>query len=200
NLQLILESDPQIPKYVITDESKLRQVLINLLENAIKFTQEGWVKLRVYPGTEPTQVFFEVSDTGAGVAEEEFSLLFEPFVQTESGRQSMQGTGLGLPISKQFINLLGGELNIQSKVGQGSIFTFDVQLRLADAIANHQILPTQQVIGLEPDQGPYRILVVEDGAENRCLLTQLLIPIGFKVRTVNNGQEAVEAWEKWHPD
>jgi len=200
NLQLILESDPQIPKYVITDESKLRQVLINLLENAIKFTQEGWVKLRVYPGTEPTQIVFEISDTGVGIAAEEFSLLSEPFVQTESGRQSMQGTGLGLSISKQFINLLGGELNIQSKVGQGSIFTFDVQLRLADAIANHQILPTQQVIGLEPDQGPYRILVVEDVAENRCLLTQLLIPIGFEVRTVNNGQEAVEAWEKWHPD
>ena len=124
NLQLILESDTQVPQYVITDESKLRQVLINLLENGIKFTQEGWVKLRVYPGTEPTQVFFEISDTGAGVAEEELPLLFEPFAQTESGRQSMQGTGLGLPISKQFINLLGGDLTIQSKVGQGVCFYF----------------------------------------------------------------------------
>jgi len=200
NLQLILECDANIPKYVITDEGKLRQVLINLVENAIKFTQEGWVKLRVYPGTEPTQVFFEISDTGAGVADSEIPLLFEPFVQTESGRQSMQGTGLGLPISKQFINLLGGELSLQSEVGQGSIFTFDVQLRLADAIATQQSFPMQQVIGLEPNQGPYRILVVEDVAENRCLLTQLLIPIGFEIGTANNGREAVEMWEKWHPD
>jgi CheY-like chemotaxis protein len=200
NLQLIVESDSHIPKYVITDESKLRQVLINLMENAIKFTQEGWVKLRVYPGAEPTQIFFEISDTGVGVAAEEFPLLFEPFVQTESGRQSMQGTGLGLPISKQFIHLLGGELKIESKVRQGSIFTFDVQLRLADAIADQQNFPTHEVIGLEPNQGPYRILVVEDVEENRLLLIHLLTPIGFDVRTVNNGQEAVEMWEKWQPD
>ena len=200
NLQLILESDTQVPQYVITDESKLRQVLINLLENGIKFTQEGWVKLRVYPGTEPTQVFFEISDTGAGVAEEELPLLFEPFAQTESGRQSMQVTGLGLPISKQFINLLGGDLTIQSKVGQGSVFTFDVQLRLADAIANQQTFPTQQIIGLEPNQGTYRILVVEDVEENRLLLIHLLTPIGFEVRTVNNGREAVEVWKTWQPD
>lgn len=200
NLQLILDCDANIPKYVITDEGKLRQVLINLLDNAIKFTQEGWVKLRVFPSTEPTQVFFEISDTGAGVPEEELPLLFEPFVQAEAGRQLMQGNGLGLSISKQFINLLGGELKVQSQVGQGSVFTFDVQLRLGDAIANQQILPTQQVIGLEPDQGPYRILIVEDVEENRSLLIQLLTPIGFEVRTVNNGREAVEAWEKWEPD
>ena len=200
NLQLMVESDSHIPKYVITDESKLRQVLINLVENAIKFTQEGWVKLRVYPGTEPTQIFFEISDTGVGIAAEEFSLVSEPFVQTESGRQSMQGTGLGLSISKQFIHLLGGELKIESKVRQGSIFTFDVQLRLADAIAAQQNFPTQEVIGLEPNQAPYRILVVEDVEENRLLLVHLLTPIGFDVRTVNNGQEAVEMWEKWQPD
>jgi light-regulated signal transduction histidine kinase (bacteriophytochrome)/DNA-binding response OmpR family regulator len=200
NLQLILECDANIPKYVITDEGKLRQVLINLLDNAIKFTQEGWIKLRVFPGTEPTQVFFEISDTGAGVPEEEFPLLFEPFVQTTTGRQLMQGAGLGLPICKQFINLLGGEVSVQSQVGQGSIFTFDVQLRLGDASANQQSLPTQQVIGLEPDQKTYRILVVEDVEENRSLLIQLLIPIGFEVRTVNNGREAIAAWQDWTPD
>jgi CheY-like chemotaxis protein len=128
------------------------------------------------------------------------SLLFEPFVQAQAGRQLMQGNGLGLSISKQFINLLGGELKVQSQVDQGSVFTFDVQLRLGDAIANQQILPTQQVIGLEAAQKTYRILVVEDVEENRSLLVQLLTPIGFEVRTVNNGREAVEMWQDWTPD
>jgi light-regulated signal transduction histidine kinase (bacteriophytochrome)/FixJ family two-component response regulator len=199
NLQLLLECDPKIPKYVITDEGKLRQVLINLLENAIKFTQEGWVQLRVYPGTEVTQVFFEVADSGPGIDAAEFPLLFEPFVQTESGRQSMQGSGLGLPISKQFVNLLGGELKVKSELGQGSVFTFDVKLRLADLTYLQKTGSARQIIGLEAGQTHYRILIAEDVEENRLLLLKLFGRIGLEVRTVNNGAEAITVWKQWQP-
>lgn len=200
NLQLILECDANIPKYVITDENKLRQVLINLIENAIKFTNEGWVKLRVYLGTELTQVFFEISDTGAGIATEELDNLFDPFIQSESGRKSMQGSGLGLSISKQFINLLGGNITVKSNPSEGSIFTFDIKLKLADELKEQTKSPNKQVIGLEPGQKEYKILIAEDVEENRLLLIRLLSPIGFKVRTVNNGAEAIATWKQWKPD
>lgn len=199
NLQLLVDLAPQIPRYLVTDEGKLRQVLINLLENAIKFTQIGWVKLRVYPGAVPEQVYFEVSDSGPGIDPQEFSLLFEPFAQTDSGRRSMQGTGLGLPISKQFIHLLGGELTLQSQLGQGSIFTFDIQARLADTIPTLPESFSSQVIGLEPGQPQYRLLVAEDVEENRLLLIKLFTPVGFQVRTANNGAEAIAVWKVWKP-
>jgi len=199
NLQLILEFAADLPKVVITDENKLRQILINILENAIKFTQEGWVKFRVFAGSEPTQVVFEISDTGPGIAENELPTIFEAFIQTESGRQSMQGSGLGLPISKQFINLLGGNINVSSKLGKGSVFTFDIQVRLAEVILPQRTRPTQQVIGLQPGHHTYRILLVEDVEENRLLLLKLFSPIGFEVRTANNGEEAIIMWKKWRP-
>ena len=199
NLQLLLECDPKIPRYIITDEGKLRQVLINLLENAIKFTQEGWVRLRIYPGAEVTQVFFEVADSGPGIDAAEFPLLFEPFVQTESGRQSMQGSGLGLPISKQFVNLLGGELKVRSERGQGSVFTFDIKLRLADLTYLQKTGSAKQIISLEAGQTHYRILIAEDVEENRLLLLKLFGRIGLEVRTVNNGAEAISVWKQWQP-
>ncbi len=200
NLQLILECDAALPKYVMTDESKLRQVLINLLDNAIKFTQNGWVKLRVFLGTEISHVFFEISDTGQGISESELHLLFEPFMQTKTGLQAMQGAGLGLTISKQFVNLMGGELTIQSQVGKGSMFTFDIQVRLAEVIAQEKNSPAQRIIGLEPGQPQYRILVAEDVEENRLLMVKLLTPLGFDIRTVKNGLEAIAVWKKWKPD
>jgi len=199
NLQLMLDCDPQLPQYVTTDEGKLRQVLINLLGNAIKFTNEGWVKLRVFPGQFPTQILFEVSDTGPGIAPEEQHLLFDPFTQTESGRKSMQGTGLGLPICKQFVNLLGGDFVVESGVNQGSIFRFDVQVKIADSIETPASPLGQSVIGVEPGQPHYRILIVEDGEDNRLLLLKLLSPLGFDVRTANHGQEAIAVWKVWQP-
>ncbi|MEB3160404.1 MAG: ATP-binding protein [Synechocystis sp.] len=199
NLQLLLEYDPDIPPYVITDEGKLRQTLINLLENAIKFTHEGWVKLRVFNGHSPTQIFFEVSDTGPGIAPEERHLLFTPFSQTESGRKSMQGTGLGLPICKQFVNLMGGDFTVESDVNQGSVFRFDIQIDIANALESALSPPGRMVIGLEPGQPQYRVLIVEDVEENSRLLQKLLTPLGFDIRIANNGQKAIAVWKTWHP-
>ncbi|MGK7875388.1 MAG: ATP-binding protein [Xenococcaceae cyanobacterium] len=205
DLALNVEWTADIPQYVQADESKLRQILINLLENAIKFTPEGSVTLRVARGKEqPTAeggqmtIHFEVEDTGIGIAPEEIENLFEAFVQTEAGRKSQQGTGLGLPISRNFVQLMGGNLSVDSAVGRGSCFAFDVLVRpLASIDTSSQA--RARVIALAPEQPQYRILVVEDVKENRLLLTQLLRAVGFDVRSAKNGQEAVALWQSWRP-
>jgi signal transduction histidine kinase/DNA-binding NarL/FixJ family response regulator len=210
NLKFIVDRDPNLPRCINTDDKKLRQVLINLLGNAIKFTNEGSVTLRVREtemqgstGAEEKPfshiLLFEIEDTGAGIAPEEIDNLFEAFTQTETGRQSQQGTGLGLPISKKFIELMGGEMNVSSQVGKGSIFKFKIQASLSEASLIKGQKPTRRVIALEPNQKEYRILVVDDRIENRQLLLKLLEPIGFQVKEASNGSEAVEMWQQWQP-
>ncbi len=202
NLQLIFERTSEVAQYVRTDERKLRQVLINLLGNALKFTQEGGVILRVRGERQdatPYTLIFEVEDTGSGIAPDELESLFEPFVQTETGRKSQQGTGLGLPISRKFVQLMGGEITASSTPGQGTIFQFDIQVELA-ASANIQTKTVpRRAIGLEAGQPEYRILVVDDALANRLLLTKLLTPVGFQVREAENGREAIALWESWEP-
>lgn len=220
-LKLIFEYAPNIPQFITTDEKKLRQVLINLLGNAIKFTAKGHVTLRVKVENDeeskiklqasflkqsssmsPIQrltLVFEVEDTGTGIASHELGLLFEAFRQTEAGRKSHQGTGLGLPISRKYVQMMGGDIRVSSKPGQGSLFAFNVHVTQADA-TEIQIPPSQpKIIGLAPNQPQYRILVVEDAPESRLVLVKLFTLIGFQVRNAENGREAVMAWESWHP-
>ncbi|MGL5835123.1 MAG: ATP-binding protein, partial [Waterburya sp.] len=215
-LKLQIERSEDLPQYINTDDKKLRQVLINLLGNAIKFTSEGNVTLRVSSvvshsslaetNIEPKTkdkgqrtILFEIEDTGAGIAPSEIDTLFEAFTQTETGRQSQEGTGLGLPISKKFIELMGGEISVSSEVDKGTIFRFNIQAQLSQANLIQSQKPTRRVIGLEPNQQQYRILVVDDRSENRQLLLKLLEPIGFAVKEAANGQEAVDIWQSWQP-
>jgi signal transduction histidine kinase/DNA-binding response OmpR family regulator len=201
-LQLIIEKHPNLPRYINTDDKKLRQVLINLLGNAIKFTHKGSVTLRVKEqelDQTNTIIAFEIADTGAGIAPEEIASLFQTFTQTESGRQSQEGTGLGLPISKKFVELMGGKITVTSQLGKGTIFKFDIQAQEAESIRITEQKSTQRVIGLQPQQQEYRILIVDDRLENRQLLLKLLRPIGFQVQEAVNGQEAVEIWQIWQP-
>jgi CheY-like chemotaxis protein len=144
-------------------------------------------------------IHFEVIDTGPGIASAEMDRLFEVFVQTDAGQQSQQGTGLGLPISKRFVELMGGHITVESQLDQGSTFKFAIQAQLSDASNIQALQPTQKVIGLEPNQPQYRILVVDDRVDNRKLLLKLLQPIGFWVQEASNGQEAVTIWQQWHP-
>ncbi|NET06263.1 MAG: AAA family ATPase [Symploca sp. SIO2B6] len=210
-LELILDPAPDLPQYIKTDESKLRQVLINLLGNAIKFTQQGSVTLRVRVGRndlvqrkqgkqESSQsLYFEVEDTGSGIAPSELYTLFEPFVQAKSGQKLQEGTGLGLPISQEFVRLLGGALAVSSTLGKGSIFKFNILVSLVEADDIKRQSSSRRVEALAPSQPQYRILVVEDQWANRQLLIQLLTPLGFEVREAANGQEAISLWEKWEP-
>jgi two-component system sensor histidine kinase/response regulator len=212
-LQLRFEYGAGIPEYVKTDAGKLRQVLLNLLGNAIKFTRVGGVTLRVslgcpLPAEEKTQLtaesgkltlHFEVEDTGSGIAPEEIHLLFEAFAQTEAGRKSQQGTGLGLPISQKYVHLMGGEIKVSSTPGQGSLFAFDIQIRSAGVEEVESVRPSRKVIRLAPEQPEYRILVADDIASNRLLLLKILASIGFSVREAANGQEVVQCWQDWQP-
>ncbi|MBD2742812.1 PAS domain-containing protein [Coleofasciculus sp. FACHB-1120] len=209
-LQLTFERASDIPQYVQTDENKLRQVLINILGNAIKFTASGHITLRVKKGrisekadlqnlSSKTYLLFEIEDTGPGIAPNEIETLFDPFVQTEAGRKSMQGTGLGLPISQQFLEMMGGEIVVSSQLGQGTTFTFDIVASEVTKPHEKSLSITQEVIGLEPNQPVYRILVVEDVEENRQLLLKILKPLGFEVREAVNGQEAIALWSTWKP-
>ncbi len=213
-LQLIFDREPNLPRYVKTDESKLRQVLLNLLGNALKFTTEGGVTLRIKAElTEPPLVTekeqeapvtdyrlcFEIEDTGPGIAPEEMDNLFKPFAQTETGRKSQEGTGLGLPISRQFIQLMHGDITVNSKVGEGTIFKFDLAVALADASEINAAQETKRAIGLEPNQPEYRILVVDDRMESRLFLVKMLADLGFSVCEAENGLQAVDIWSMWEP-
>jgi PAS domain S-box-containing protein len=216
-LDLRISRANDLPQYIRTDESKLRQVLINLLSNAIKFTLTGYVLLRVYCGSEPNvsesspasisdeftapsvMLWFEVQDTGLGIDSAEFDALFEPFVQTEAGRKSQEGTGLGLPISRQFVRLMGGELIVDSAFNIGSTFRFNILIQPVDSASLEAAHPNRRVIGLAPGLPTYRILVVEDNWANRQLLVDLLELVGFEVQAAENGQEAITLWRNWSP-
>lgn len=212
-LKLRFTVHPDVPHYIKADEKKLRICLINLLGNAIKFTENGSVTLRVNlggieskPGLVHTTVSdgeqfpitFEVEDTGVGIAPEEIDSLFDAFVQSEAGRKSAEGTGLGLTITKKFVQLLKGNITAISALNKGTIFKFNIQISRADA---YEVIeqPLQRVSTLEADQGSYRILVVDDTQENRLLLVKLLQPIGFEVLEAENGEQALTLWDSWQP-
>jgi len=197
-LNLIVEKDDKVSQYINTDETKLRQIMVNLINNAIKFTHQGGIFIKVQNNNLGLQ--FTVKDTGVGIAPEEIDKLFEAFAQTESGKQSKQGTGLGLTITRQFIQLMGGDIAVESELGVGTTFTFDLQVNKANKEEvkpkNFQLYP----IGLQPNQPQYKILIVDDEELNRKLLFELLKPLNFEIKEGNNGQEAIEIWESWQPD
>ncbi len=212
-LQLLFERAPDVPQHVRTDEIKLRQVLINLLNNALKFTKEGGASLRVsVDSTEMTQtafegdseqraILFEVEDTGPGIAPEELETIFEAFVQARSTQEAQEGTGLGLPISRKFVQLMGGEMTVSSEKDKGSVFTFYIQISVVDAV-DIQIQIAQAAsrpIALEPDQPRYRLLIVDDKWDNRQLMIKLLNPFGFKLLEAKNGKEAIDLWKSDKP-
>ncbi len=206
-LQLRFDLSDEVPQYVFTDESKLRQILLNLLSNALKFTEKGSISLKVkshetLPNTHhpsPNTLIFEVEDTGVGIAADECESIFDAFVQTKSDRNSNQGTGLGLAITRQFVELMGGKISLSSVVGEGSLFRVVLPLKVSSEAGTQKQQPYQQVIGLATDQAQFRLLIVEDKWENRQLLLKLLEPIGFEVREAANGQEGIAIWQDWQP-
>jgi signal transduction histidine kinase/CheY-like chemotaxis protein len=200
SLSFEMQRADNVPQYIQGDEKKLRQVLLNLLGNAIKFTQVGRVSLQVklIEGSDP-HLYFAVEDTGPGIDPCELETIFEPFVQTESGRNSQQGTGLGLSISRQFVQMMHGEIRVHSVKGQGTRFEFDIPVKLSEEIPMTQPQITRYVVGLEPGQPQYRILIADDRWENRQVLIKLLQPIGFEVQEAANGEEVIALWESWHP-
>jgi signal transduction histidine kinase/DNA-binding NarL/FixJ family response regulator len=208
-LDLMFERDDRVPRFVQTDPVKLRQVLINLLNNAFKFTHAGDITLRVTAGEthhDPIEdggvspkLFFEVEDTGTGIPPEELSKIFNAFEQAETGRMAGEGTGLGLTISRSFVELMAGRLTVESKLGRGSLFRFDIDVKLAKPLAVAPRTPLGRVMGLKPGQGVYRILVVDDNPVDSLVLIRLLELFAFDLKSAENGKAAVSIWKKWHP-
>jgi len=205
-LELYIERTPEVPQFIISDEGKLRQVLSNLLGNAIKFTQEGSVTLRIWLTSrahEKHTLYFSVEDTGPGIPQDELANVFEPFVQVTLNDQIQEGTGLGLTISQQHVKQLGGELRANSDLGVGSVFEFDIPIEFGDEILV-TTQPVRRAIKLAPDQRandgrPFRLLIAEDSESNRLLLGKLLETLDFEIKMVVDGQQAVEQWKQWKP-
>ena len=202
-LRFALELDPDLPRSVAVDAGKLRQVLLNLLGNAIKYTDSGGVKLRArlasVRGTEEAKLRFEVEDSGRGISPEDCQRIFSPFVQLGDQTPAQAGTGLGLSICKQYVELMGGRIAVASKPGKGSVFYFEIPVSIFESVAERDELKHRRILGLAEGQPRYRLLIVEDQPENRLLLRRILNPLGFELREAVNGQEAVELFEQWHP-
>ena len=203
-LTLAFDRDPALPQFVHTDEKRVRQVLINLLGNAIKFTDHGWVQLKVFTTAtaDPKQFTLHVAveDTGMGIAANELDKLFQPFVQTSTGRKARQGTGLGLSISRRIVQLLGGDISVTSQVDVGSCFQFWLPIQLSRVPEAPEDDRRKAAIAIAPGQPVYRILVVDDVPENCHLLRQLLQPLGFEVQEADTGMAAIDLWQTWRPD
>jgi CheY-like chemotaxis protein len=172
---------------------------MNLLGNAVKFTEEGGVALRATMVAGKPRLVIEVEDTGPGIAPQELEVVFEPFVQTAVGQRSLEGTGLGLSISRQFARLMGGDITVSSELGQGSVFRLEVPVGMAQADQVQVAPPSQRVLRLEPGQPVYRLLIVDDRETTRQLLVKLLQPLGFEIHQAVDGQEAIEIWARWEP-
>lgn len=198
NLRLESSIAPNLPRVVWGDSQRLRQVLFNLLGNAMKFTQQGAVIFTVERSGD--LFLFSVSDTGPGISVEDQSRLFEPFSQVGDQSQHVGGTGLGLNVSRNIVDQMGGTLRVQSRLGWGARFWFEIALPevLGDVLANRSPDVTRRVIGYE---GPrLRVLVADDHAPNRTVLIDLLQPLGFDILAAHDGQQAVEIALRQRPD
>ena len=202
HLQFILDIAPDLPKFIIIDENKLRQIFINLISNAIKFTDEGGIALRARIdkiNTAKSYLIVEVQDSGQGISEEELKSLFKHFVQTSTGINKGSGTGLGLALSRELAILMGGNISVTSEVGKGSIFTFKVEIVESDSDKVKEPNP-KQIISFEKGQKVYRVLVVDDKVENLKVVVKFLSMVGFETKEAVNGVDAIEKFEEWEPD
>jgi CheY-like chemotaxis protein/nitrogen-specific signal transduction histidine kinase len=201
-LSFFVDPIGDVPQYIVADIHKLRQVFINVLGNAVKFTERGGIGLRVRAdrqGATGPCLRVEVEDTGPGISADEQGKLFRPFEQTKTGQQAGTGTGLGLAISREFVRLMGGDITVSSQVGKGSVFTVDIPLQEGEARAVQPKAKARHVLRLKPGQATCRVLIADDVEDNRQLLAQMLGPVGFEIQLANDGAKAVQEFEQWRP-
>ena len=192
---------PDLPRQVVTDERKLRQILINLIGNAVKFTAAGKIELRARADAVAgggALLGFDVEDTGAGIAADEIPRLFQAFEQTRTGREASVGTGLGLAISRGFARLLGGDISVRSRPGEGAVFTLSLPVAVSATFEGGRA-QARRVVGLAPGEERRRVLVVDDVADNREILRQMLGRVGLEVRTADDARRALELHASWNP-
>lgn len=202
NLQLLFENSEDLPRYIMVDEGKLRQLFVNIIGNAIKFTDEGGVAIRtqaISSEGDKNYLIVEVQDSGPGISEEEREKLFRHFEQTSTGVKKGTGTGLGLALSRELALLMGGDITVSSKVGEGSIFTFKIEFTAGNEseIEKHD---TKRVIAIADKSKSYTILVVDDRKENLQVAVNLLELVGFRTEEAVDGKEAIEKVIASKPD
>ncbi|MCP4359005.1 MAG: response regulator [Chloroflexi bacterium] len=208
-VRFIVDCGPTVPAQIHTDEMKLRQIIINMLNNALKFTVEGHVILRVRVEPAAAEIAantiplaFSIEDSGPGIQPDELGKLFDAFIRAQAGIESGKGTGLGLSLSRQFVRLMGGNMtvrNVRNEPGYGAIFEFNIPVELIGDKQLPTITKQRQVTGLAPHQPEVRALVVDDSWENRQFLVKLLQPLGFEVKEATDGKEALTVWKAWQP-
>ncbi|HEV7914229.1 MAG TPA: ATP-binding protein, partial [Albitalea sp.] len=200
NLLFTLDADPGLPSAVLIDDKRLRQVLLNLLDNAVKFTDNGGVALRVRPlssGGSQVRLRFEVEDTGIGIAADQLENIFRPFEQVGDAQRRFGGAGLGLAITRQLVRHMGSEIHLESEIGRGSRFWFDIDLDASES-APSPPPPAPRVTGYD---GPRRkVLVVDDVDGNRAVVADLLSSLGFEVLEADNGRTALKMVQAGRPD
>jgi signal transduction histidine kinase/DNA-binding NarL/FixJ family response regulator len=219
-LTLTSEISPEVPPGVYVDEQRLRQVLLNLLNNAIKFTETGKISLRVYEldeldelhelhelkthqthkliNSQTHKLCFEVEDSGIGIPPDKLQEIFQPFEQVRDTRLKVEGTGLGLAISHTLVQMMGGELQVRSTPDQGTTFWFAIALPVVTDVTVSSLQSTQHIIGYKGE--PRKILIVDDKAENRAILQGLLLPLGFEIAEAVNGRDGLDKAAVWKPD
>ena len=218
DLTLELDISPNLPYSIKADEGKLRQILINLMSNAVKYTSEGKIIVRAYPISfimnpssdmaDPvmqnitTGIHIDVQDTGAGIHPMELDLLFQAFEQTHSGRSGEGGTGLGLAITQKFAQLMGGQVNVTSHVGSGSTFSLEIPVEIIlESCPSENLQKIYRIDHTENDRLLFKkILIVDNDANNRLLLTTMLEPFDFQIRQAQGGREAIDLFSIWNPD
>jgi CheY-like chemotaxis protein len=201
-LSFSVEMIGDVPRYIVADINKLRQVFINVLGNAVKFTEGGGISLRVRADREGATGPFlrvEIEDTGPGISPDDQDKLFRHFEQTKTGQQAGTGTGLGLAISREFVRLMGGAITVNSQVGKGSVFVIQLPLKEGEARSVQAKNKPRHVLRLQPGQAKCRVLIADDVEDNRELLVQILGPVGFEIRLATDGEQAVKEFERWQP-
>ena len=196
-ITFIYEPLTHLPEGIRADEKRLRQVLINLLTNAVKFTDQGGVSLKV--GCEEGKIRFHVSDTGIGIIKEDLEKIFHPFQQSGDFLHKAEGTGLGLSITQRIIEMMGGHIHVESELGKGSTFWFTIKLEeVSDLVKTHVAELHAVITGFQ--EAPKKLLVIDDKWENRSVMKNLLEPLGFEIIEAVNGQEGVERAIEIKPD
>ena len=203
NLKFTLEMDDNLVQYINIDDRKLRQILINIINNSIKYTDDGYISLRVKSKSEDKKIAtitFEIEDSGRGMSEDELKSVFEPFVQVSSSHGITEGTGLGLTIAHSFLKLMNADVNVKSKVNHGTTFSFTIIVNVVNSSNISVETVHKKVIGIEQNSKTFKMLIVEDQKENRLLLHSILDSVGFDVYEAVNGEEAVEQFSIVRPD
>jgi two-component system CheB/CheR fusion protein len=202
HLSFRVEKESTLPDNAVADANKLRQIFINLLANSVKFTLTGGITWRLHSEAGQAgclHLISEIEDSGPGMDAAELARLFHPFEQTSSGEQAGSGTGLGLNISREFAQRMGGDIWVTSQLGKGSVFHLEVTLCQASPDRPNPEHKPRKVIGLRPGQGPYRVLIADDQENNRILLAEMLQMVGFETRQAATAEEAMPIFQSWRP-